>query len=143
MKRRSLPRPNWGACPLRGRKTWRRTARLSISRYTQDFIVPSGILWRELVFRTFEFVSHFVLRISDFASRRSSTSVENPLQIALIMQNKPNFRKSQINVNKVLTMNYEKKDTWWTGKKRTQTNPNKPNFRKAKNERKLICRKGL
>ena len=33
-----------------------------------------------------------------------------------------------MNVNKVLTMNYEKKDTWWTGKKRTQTNPIKPNF---------------
>ena len=43
------------------------------------------------------------------------------------LQNEPKFRKSQMNVNKVLTMNYEKKDTWWTGKKRTQTNPNKPN----------------
>ena len=27
-----------------------------------------------------------------------------------------------MNVNKVLPMNYKKKDTWWTGKKRTQTN---------------------
>jgi hypothetical protein len=34
-------------------------------------------------------------------------------------------------------MNYEKDDTWWTGKKRTQTNPNKPNLQKAQNERKL------
>ena len=41
----------------------------------------------------------------------------------LFMQNEPKFRKSQMNVNKVLTMNYEKEDTWWTGKKRTQTNP--------------------
>ena len=48
------------------------------------------------------------------------------------MQNEPKFRKSQMNVNKVLTMNYEKKDTWWTGKKRTQTNPNEPKFKKAK-----------
>jgi hypothetical protein len=45
-----------------------------------------------------------------------------------IMQNKPNFPETQMSVNKVLTMNYEKKDTWWTGKKRTQTNPNKPNL---------------
>jgi hypothetical protein len=37
-----------------------------------------------------------------------------------------------MNVNKLLTMNYEKKDTWWTGKKRTQTNPNKPNFKIGK-----------
>jgi hypothetical protein len=48
-----------------------------------------------------------------------------------------------MNVNKVLTMNYEKKDTWWTGKKRTQTNPNKPNLPKAQNERKLLDNKGL
>jgi hypothetical protein len=46
-----------------------------------------------------------------------------------------------MNVNKVLTMNYEKKDTWWTGKKRTQTNPNKPNFRKAKMNETLFAAK--
>jgi hypothetical protein len=70
------------------------------------------------------------------------------------MQNKPNFRKSQMDVNKVLTREYEKMDTWLGGKnkpnskpiqtqsnpikanktpKQTQfkpnSNPNKPNFR--------------
>jgi hypothetical protein len=46
------------------------------------------------------------------------------------MQNEPKFRKSQMNVNKVLTMDYDKMDTWSSGKnepktnpKRTQTNP--------------------
>ena len=39
-----------------------------------------------------------------------------------------------MNVNKVLTMNYEEKDTWWTGKKRTQTNPNKANFPASREE---------
>ncbi len=32
------------------------------------------------------------------------------------MQNKANFRKSQMNVNKVLTKDYEQMDTWWSGK---------------------------
>ena len=59
------------------------------------------------------------------------------------LQNEPNFQKGQMNVNKVLTMNYEKKDTWWTGKKRTQTNPNEPNLPKAQNERNLFSHKGL
>jgi hypothetical protein len=48
-----------------------------------------------------------------------------------------------MNINKVLTMNYEKTDTWSTGKKRTQTNPNKPNLPEAKNEHKLSIDKGL
>jgi hypothetical protein len=43
------------------------------------------------------------------------------------MQNEPNFRKSQMNVNKVLTMNYEKLDTWSSGKNEPKTNPNEPN----------------
>ncbi len=34
----------------------------------------------------------------------------------LFMQNEPKFRKSQMNVTKVLTRDYEKKDTWWSGK---------------------------
>ena len=40
------------------------------------------------------------------------------------MQNKAKFRKSQMNVNNVLTKDYEKKDTWSRGKKQSQTNPN-------------------
>jgi hypothetical protein len=53
------------------------------------------------------------------------------------MQNEPKFRKSQMIVNKVLTMNYEKKDTWWTGKKRTQTNPNEPKTNPIPSEAKM------
>ncbi len=44
------------------------------------------------------------------------TLVVSALQNHLFMQNEPNFRKSQMNVNKVLTMNYDIKDTWWSGK---------------------------
>jgi hypothetical protein len=61
-----------------------------------------------------------------------STTVESALQNHLFMQNEPNFRKSQMNVNNVLTREYEKKDTWCSGKKQSQTNPNKAKFKKAK-----------
>ena len=59
------------------------------------------------------------------------------------MQNKPNFWKSQMNVNKGLTRDYEKKTLGEHGKNKPNSNPNKPNSRKAKNELKLICHKGL
>jgi len=44
----------------------------------------------------------------------------------LFMQNKANFRKVKLNVNKVLTKDYEQMDTWSIGKKQSQTKPNKP-----------------
>jgi len=40
------------------------------------------------------------------------------------MQNKPNFRKSQMNVNKVITKDYEKRTPGQRGKKQSQTKPN-------------------
>jgi len=39
--------------------------------------------------------------------RHTSTTVENPLQIDLFMQNKPNFRKATMNANIFVTMNYK------------------------------------
>ncbi len=80
----------------------------------------------------FDIVSYFVLRISYFASLGPSTTVESALQIRPFMQNKANFRKSQMNVNKVLTRDYEKKTLGERGKKQSQTNPIKANFKKAK-----------
>jgi hypothetical protein len=44
------------------------------------------------------------------------TLVKKSLQIRLFMQNKTNFRKSQMNVNAVITKEYEQMDTWWSGK---------------------------
>jgi len=32
-----------------------------------------------------------------------------------------------MNVDKVITKVYEKKDTWWGGKNEPKTNPNEPN----------------
>jgi len=52
-----------------------------------------------------------------------STTVECALQIHLFLTNKANFRKSQMNVNDLLTMNYGKMDTWSIGKNKANSNP--------------------
>jgi len=62
----------------------------------------------------------------------SSTNVEKPLQISSFMQNKPNFPKSQMNVNIYNTTDYENIANWTLGQNKPNTNPNKPNLRKAK-----------
>jgi hypothetical protein len=59
-----------------------------------------------------------------------------------------------MNVNKVLTMNYEKMDTWSSGKNEPKTNPNEPKRtqilsaisvadQKGRNERNFYYNKGL
>ncbi len=90
-----------------------------------------------------------------------------------IMQNKPNFQNTQMNLNLYNTTDYERKRNWTLGENKPNSNPNKanpkrakmninsiitkdyrkkddfevrinkPNFRKAQNERKLICYRGL
>ncbi len=49
---------------------------------------------------------------------------------------KPNFKKAQMNVNSLITKDYRKIDDFIV-------RINKPNFQNAKNERKLICYRGL
>jgi len=61
----------------------------------------------------------------------SSTNVEDSLQINLFMQNKPNFRKSQMNVNFYSTKDYENKRNWTLGQNKPNSNPIKPNLKKA------------
>ena len=61
-----------------------------------------------------------------------STTVEDSLQIGPFMQNKPNVKDAQINVNSYMKSKYEKLDTWLSGKNKPNSNPIKPNFRKAK-----------
>jgi len=48
------------------------------------------------------------------------------------MQNKPNVKDAQINVNSYLKSKYEKLDTWLSANNKPNSNPNKPNFQKAK-----------
>ncbi len=64
--------------------------------------------------------------IRHYICRESST---NQL---LFMQNKPNVKDAQINVNSYMKSIYEKLDNWLSGKNKPNSNPNKPNFKKAK-----------
>jgi len=52
-----------------------------------------------------------------------STLVESALQITPFFTNKPNFRKSQMNVTNLLTREYDKMDTWSSGKNKPNSNP--------------------
>ncbi len=58
------------------------------------------------------------------------------------MQNEPNFGKAQMNVNKVLTKDYEEKcgkDLW---KNEPKTNPIKANF-KTEDRKQMTAKSGL
>ncbi len=46
----------------------------------------------------------------------------------LFMQNKANFRKSQVDVRPLVIMNYERKSDWTLGENEPKTNPIKPNL---------------
>ena len=59
----------------------------------------------------FEIVSDFDIRISYFAGLGLLQLSRVFDKSTFFMQNKPNFKKSQMNVNKVLTKDYEKNDT--------------------------------
>jgi len=48
------------------------------------------------------------------------------------MQNKANLLDAQMNVSSVLTTDYENKSNWTLGENKPNSNPIKPNFRKAK-----------
>ena len=71
----------------------------------------------------------------------SSTNVEDSLQIHLFLQNEANFRKSQMNLNSFITMNYEQRTMNYEIKNEPKTNPIKANYRKTKNERNLFLTK--
>ena len=76
----------------------------------------------------------------------SSTTVVSALQIHLFLQNKANFRKSQMNVNKVSAMDYDKKTLGEHGKNEPKTNPNEPKWtqiQKGQNERNIYYNKSL
>jgi len=47
------------------------------------------------------------------------------------MQNKPNFRKSQMNVKSYNTTDYENIANWTLGENKPNSNPIKANFQKA------------
>ena len=58
--------------------------------------------------------------------REDSTTIESSLQINLFMQNKANFQKVKLNVNKVLTRGYDQLDTWSIRKTKPIQSQSKP-----------------
>jgi len=83
------------------------------------------------------------IRYTSYANRRNTpnsatTPNKPPVQpklstnYDLIMQNKANFRKAQMNVNKVLTREYGNETRGGSGKNKANSKPNKANLLKAK-----------
>ena len=69
------------------------------------------------------YILSFGFTFSTLNFKFSSTTVMSALQISPFCSNKPNFRKSQMNVNNVLTKDYEIMDTWWSGKNKPNSKP--------------------
>jgi hypothetical protein len=65
-----------------------------------------------------------------------STLVEKSLQIGPFCSNKPNFRKSQMNVSDFITRNYERIDTWSSGKNKPNSNPIQSQFKPNQSQNK-------
>jgi len=73
--------------------------------------------------------------------RETSTYIESSLQNKLFMQNKANFRKVKLNVNNVLTRDYDRMDTWSIRKTKpiqSQLKPIKANSKPIKANSKPI-----
>ena len=57
------------------------------------------------------------------------------------MQNKPNFLESQMNVNSILTKDYERNDIFAVPENKANSNPNKPNLPEGKIDAKCVVTK--
>ncbi len=66
------------------------------------------------------------------AGQGISTSVEMPLQINPFYAKQTQFQKKSNDVNLYNTRDYERKCNWTLGENKPNSNPNKPNLRKAK-----------
>jgi len=64
---------------------------------------------------------------SDSPPNKPPISPNLPTIYNLFMQNKANFRKSQVNVIPLVIMNYERKSNWTLGENEPKTNPIKAN----------------
>jgi hypothetical protein len=108
-------------------------AKKHLFRCLQIKVCPKGLHSFAFYILIFDFPSHlplmslpantYVHKMYLYNCRETFTDVMSALQIRLFMQNKAKFRKVKLSVNKVLTKDYEQKDTWWSGKKQSQTNP--------------------
>ena len=86
----------------------------------------SGYPWLVLnfVFWSFEFVSDFDIRISDFNHS------------GCFIQNKPNLLDTQMNVSSFLTKDYENKSNWKLGENKPNSKPIKANTKPKQSQNK-------
>jgi hypothetical protein len=74
----------------------------------------------------------YEIRFTLHDSRNSPLHLSRTLyKSILFMQNKPNFRKSQMNANTFSKMTYENKSNWTLGQNKPNSNPIKPNLKRA------------
>ena len=78
----------------------------------------------------FDIVSDLELRISDFASFGALHLSRTLYKSALFMQNKANLLDVQMNVNSILTEDYERNDIFAVPENKANSNPNKANFKR-------------
>jgi len=109
------------------------------TKLTETPLCPLWLFLNSLIrsIRAIRGYLRFFVLIRHYICREPST---NQL---LFMQNKPNFQKSQMNVNIFSTKAYENLSNWTLGQKQTQFKPNQTQSQKSQNERKLICYRGL
>jgi len=85
-------------------------------------------MYREILYTLYENRESSYLRAYKAPLHLSRTLYKS----TLFMQNKPNFRKPKMNVNSLITTDYENKWQRRVRKNKPNSNPNKPNLRKAK-----------
>ena len=73
-----------------------------------------------------------VCHLSSVICPPPSTTVEDPLQINPFYAKQTQFPKSQMNLNIYNTTNYENKHNWTIGQNKPNSNPIKPNLKRAK-----------
>jgi hypothetical protein len=86
------------------------------------YVVPAGLFLATEA----QFITNRCNAQKPTSTRSLSMSLGNPADC--FMQNKPNFRKAQMNVKSVLTEDYGKRTLGEHGKNKPNSNPIKPNF---------------
>jgi hypothetical protein len=71
-----------------------------------------------------------------YICRETFTDVMSALQIGPFLTNKPNFQKVKLNVNKVLTKDYDRMDTWSIRKNKPNSNPIQSQFKPNQSQNK-------
>ncbi len=66
-----------------------------------------------------------------FRIKCGMTAQKVPTKSCAFMQNKANFRKSQVNINLYSTTDYENKSNWTLGENKPNSNPIKANLKRA------------